>query len=81
MRYFFTPSLLAAVAVAGRTSNDATAMSVNKEPLIRQDARGSHSRRCGSDTAGTAAPGGRSMTRQRCDSENQMAAAKSVCHV
>jgi len=64
MRYFFTPSLLAAVAVAGRTSNEATTMSVNKEPLIRQDARGS--RRCGSDTAGTAAPGGRSMTRRRC---------------
>ena len=80
MRYFFTPSLLAAVAVAGHTSNEGTAMSVDKEPLIRKDARGSHSRRCGSGTAGTAAPGGRLMTRRRCDSENRMAATESVCH-
>jgi len=81
MRYFFTPSLLAAVVVAGHTSNEATAMSVNKEPLIRKDARGSHSGRCGSGAAGTAVPDGGVMTRRRCDSENQMVATESVCHV
>jgi hypothetical protein len=81
MRYFFTPSLLAAVAVAGRTSNEATAMSVNKEPLIRKDARGSRSRRCGSGAAGTAVPGGAVMPRRRCGSENQMVATESVCQV
>jgi hypothetical protein len=48
MRYFFTPSLLAAVAVAGRASNEA-AMSVNKESLPRKDARRS-------GTAGTHPP-------------------------
>jgi hypothetical protein len=40
MRYFFTPSLLAAVAVAGHASNEA-AMSVNKESPPRNDAGGS----------------------------------------
>ena len=39
MRYFFTPSLLAAVAVAGHVSNE-PAMSVDKESLPRKDARG-----------------------------------------
>jgi len=75
MRYFFTPSLLAAVAVAGHTSNKATATSVNEESLLRKDVRRS-------GTAGTAASGGRLMTkRRRCDSENQMVAAETVCHV
>ena len=73
MRYFFTPSLLAAVAVAGRASNEA-AISANKESLPRNDARGS-------GTAGTPAPCGRLMTRRRCDSENQIVGTESVCHV
>ena len=64
MRYFFTPSLLAAVVVADHTSNKATAMSV-KESLLRKDV-------CGSGPAGTAAPGGRLVTRRRrCDSETK----------
>ena len=74
MRYFFTPSLLAAVAVAGHASNEA-AMSVDKESLPRKDAGGS-------GTAGTPDPGGRLVTRRRrCDSENQIVATESVCHV
>ena len=58
MRYFLTPSLLAAVAVAGHTSNEATATSVNKESLLEKVVRGS-------GTAGTAVPGGRLMTKRR----------------
>ena len=73
MRYFFMPSLLAAVAVAGHASNEA-AMSANKESLPRKGARWS-------GAAGTPAPGGRLMTRRRCGSENQIVATESVCHV
>ena len=74
MRYFFTPSLLAAIALAGHASSEA-AMSVNEESLPRKGGRGS-------GTAGIPAPHGRLMTRQRrCNSENQIVATESVCHV
>jgi hypothetical protein len=74
MWYFFTPSLLAAVALGGHASSEA-AMSVNKESPPQKSARG-----CG--TAGMPAPHGRLMTRQRrCDSENQIVATESGCHV
>ena len=74
MRYFFTPSLLAAVAVADHISNEAAAMSVSKESLLRKGVRGS-------GTVATPAPGGRLMRRRRCHSDNQVAATESVCHV
>jgi hypothetical protein len=74
MRYFFMPSLLAAVAVADQISNEATAMSVGKESLLRKDLRGS-------GRAGTPAPGGRLMRWRRWHSQNQVAATDSVCHV
>ena len=74
MRYFFMPSLLAAVAVADHISNEATAMSVGKESLLRKDVRGS-------GTVGAPAPDGRLMRWRRWHSENQVAATESVCHV
>jgi len=74
MRYFFTPSLLAAVAVADHLSNEATAISLGKESQLRKEGRGP-------GAAGTPAPGGGLMRRRRCHSRNQVAATESVCHV
>ena len=72
MRYLFTPSLLAAVVVAGHTSNEATAMSVDKESLLRREVR-----RSGKD--GTAAPGGRLMTSG--DATRRTEWRRLSCHV
>ena len=74
MRYFFMPSLLAAVAVADHISNEATAMSVGKESELRKDVRGSR-------TAGAPALSGGLMRKRRCHSETRVAATESVCHV